>query len=309
MLRGKLGFLQWLRPGGEAPNTSNILLLQRDELEAFAEGGTLAAGLRRKAEAEAACRKRKKVNEARQKARQEDAGESHEPGDSGEATEAAEDHGSHDFTLIVSGYPSTPEEVAELEAAELFDLADAWVSLHLSGETCIDEPDDLGGTKRIIRVIGAPPAVTTLREKVVAAEAGSPFATSIVTELHNCHEWATRPTEVPDPSEVVLAAISSAAEHRITYKEWIESLPEERVVIPDLSSDASSLDTSVYERLVESTDPSRHDVSFMLYCLCEQVNQSLKGNVAEAPSQRKKPSEAQMRLGCSLFLKFCLEVI
>lgn len=295
-----LDSLSKFHEGGEAPNTSNILLLQRDELEAFAEGGTLAAGLRRKAEAEAACRKRKKVNEARQKARlNEDAGESHgeshEPGESGETTEAAEDHGSHDFTLIVSGYPSTPEEVAELEAADLFDLADAWVSLHLSGETCIDEPDDLGGTKRITRVIGAPPAVTALREKVVAAEAGSPLATTIVTELHNCHEWASRPTEVPDPSEVVLAAISSAAEHRITYKEWIESLPEERVVIPDLSFDASSLDTSVYERLVESTDPSRHDVSFMLYCLCEQVNQSLKGNVAEAPSQRKKPSEAQMK--------------
>ena len=288
-------------PGGETAHTSNVLLLQRDELEAFAEGGTLAAGLRRKAEAEAACRKRKKVNEARQKALDE--------GNEGAEAESENHghvgHGNYDFTVIVSGYPSTVEELAEVEAAGLFEVADAWVSLHLSGETCLDEPDELGGTRRITRVIGAPAALTALREKVVAAEAGSHYTNSIVTELYNCHEWAPgRSTEVPDPSELVIGAISSGAQHRLTYKEWIESLPQERIVIPDLETDPASLDTSVYERLVESTDPSRHDVSFMLYCLCEQVNQSLKGNVAEAPAQRKKYSAEQMLLGhASLFCR------
>jgi hypothetical protein len=283
--------------GGETLNTSSILLLQRDELEAFAEGGTLAAGLRRKAEAEAACRKRKKVNEARQRALEELGEAAEAEAESGKAAKVDGD-GRDDFTLIVSGYPSTPEELAEVEAAGLFEVADAWVSLHLSGETCIDEPDDIGGTKRITRVIGAPGALTALREKVVTSEAGSPYATTIVTELYNCHEWAPgRPTEVLDPSELVVAAFASAAQHRITYKEWIESLPEDRIVIPDLETEPTSLDTSVYERLVESTDPSRHDVSFMLYCLCEQVNQSLKGNVAEVPAQRKKPSAEQMLPG------------
>lgn len=289
-----LDSLSKFHEGGETLNTSSILLLQRDELEAFAEGGTLAAGLRRKAEAEAACRKRKKVNEARQRALEELGEAAEAEAESGKAAKVDGD-GRDDFTLIVSGYPSTPEELAEVEAAGLFEVADAWVSLHLSGETCIDEPDDIGGTKRITRVIGAPGALTALREKVVTSEAGSPYATTIVTELYNCHEWAPgRPTEVLDPSELVVAAFASAAQHRITYKEWIESLPEDRIVIPDLETEPTSLDTSVYERLVESTDPSRHDVSLMLYCLCEQVNQSLKGNVAEVPAQRKKPSAEQM---------------
>lgn len=290
------------------------MLLQRDELEAFAEGGTFAAGLRRKAEAEAACRKRKKVNEARSKALkalalEEGAGqEAKEVIESGpSAVETSPGHGSHDFLLIVSGYPSTSEELAELEAAELFDVADAWVTLHLSGETSTDEPNgepDGDGTRRITRVIGAPDVLTELRGKVVAAETGSPMATTIVTELHNCHEWAPgRPTEVHDPSQLVIAAISAAAQRRITYKAWIESLPQERVVIPDRTTEA--LDTSVYERLVESTDPSHHDVSFMLYCLCEQVNQSLKGNVAEAPAQRKKFSAEQVSLGDARRVQFC----
>lgn len=168
---------------GDAPHTSNVLLLTRDELEGFAEGGTFAAGMRRKAEAEFLCRRRKKVNEARQKAI-----------DDGGSMES--DDSEMDLIVIVSGYPSTPEEVDELEDAGLFDLADAFVSIHLAGETLIDEPDETGATRRIAKMIGAPPAITALREKVLGAESGTPLASTIVTELYNCHEWALSQGEI-----------------------------------------------------------------------------------------------------------------
>eukprot|EP00913_Durusdinium_trenchii_P022643 g21266.t1 len=267
---------------GDAPHTSNVLLLTRDELEGFAEGGTFAAGMRRKAEAEFLCRRRKKVNEARQKAI-----------DDGGSMES--DDSEMDLIVIVSGYPSTPEEVDELEDAGLFDLADAFVSIHLAGETLIDEPDETGATRRIAKMIGAPPAITALREKVLGAESGTPLASTIVTELYNCHEWAlSQGFEVIDPCRVIVGAISFAAQRRISYKEWLSALPEDRVVIPSVDP-IERTDTSVYERLVESTDPAHHDVSFMLYCLCEQVNQSLKGDTAEVPAARQKPSAEQMK--------------
>ena len=162
---------------GDTPSSSSkVLLLARDELETFAEGGNLAHGLRRKAEAEKLCRRRKKVNEKRQKAIAE------------EEVEVEDDE--IDFMVIVSGYPSTAEEVEELVDANLFELADAWVSIHLSGETLIDETDEEGATKRIAKMIGAPPAIIALREKVVNAEASTALAAAVVTELYNCHEWA-----------------------------------------------------------------------------------------------------------------------
>lgn len=100
--------------------------------------------------------------------------------------------------------------------------------------------------------------------------------------------------EVIDPCRVIVGAISFAAQRRISYKEWLSALPEDRVVIPSVDP-IERTDTSVYERLVESTDPAHHDVSFMLYCLCEQVNQSLKGDTAEVPAARQKPSAEQMK--------------
>ena len=152
------------------------LLLQREELEQFAEGGSLASGLRRKAEAEFACARRRKVNRYRQAAI--------------EQVPVAEEA---DLMVVVSGYPATPEEVEELEALQLFGVADAWVSLHLSGETLVDEPDDLGGLRRVVRTVAAPPSMAHLRHKVLTAEAGSDLAAAVVTELYNCHEWLASP--------------------------------------------------------------------------------------------------------------------
>lgn len=158
------------------------LLLLREELEAFAEGGSLASGLRRRAEAEFACARRRKVNRARQAAIDQ------APPAPYEAV---------DLMVVVSGYPATPEEVEELEAAELFGLADAFVSLHLTGETLVDEPDDLGGLRRVVRTVAAPPSMAHLRDKVLAAEAGSDLAAAVVTELYNCHEWVASPGGAP----------------------------------------------------------------------------------------------------------------
>ena len=48
------------------------------------------------------------------------------------------------------------------------------------------------------------------------------------------------------------------------YHDWLATLPEARIVIPDVVQ-KEELDTGVYERLVEQSEATRHDVAFMLY--------------------------------------------
>ena len=195
--------------------------------------------------------------------------------------------------VVVCGYPSTAAELEDLASEGVFELADAWVSLHLSGESLADETDEAGVTRRKASLLGAPEVLCALRERVVGADEASRFASAIVTELYDCHTWASSDPgeEAPNPAilAAILAAITSAAQRRMAYKEWLQLFPKRRVAIPN-SPDASQVGTTLYERLAGSVDPSHHDVPFMLYCLCEQVNHSLKGDGPEAP-QRNNLSE------------------
>eukprot|EP00930_Biecheleria_cincta_P042054 TRINITY_DN28926_c0_g2_i1.p1 TRINITY_DN28926_c0_g2~~TRINITY_DN28926_c0_g2_i1.p1 ORF type:complete len:1643 (+),score=351.39 TRINITY_DN28926_c0_g2_i1:129-5057(+) len=281
----------------EEGQTQTLVVVEREDLESFSEGGTLASGLRRKAEAEAASRQRQKVNAARNRAIA--------AADSGSQPEAQNDepeNDSLDFTLLLAGYPATAEEAQELQDEGLFDLADAWVSVHLAGESLFDEPSEDAPPIRKIQSLGAPAVVHTLRDLFLSADQGSAMANSTVVELHDCHAWAhaadagetgeSGELEAQQIRTALLDCIGSAAGQRLRYRSWMESLPIERVALPadrHRSSDGEAgedggddpkqpLDTYLYERLAGAVDPAHHDIPFLLFCLCEQVALSLRGN-------------------------------
>lgn len=290
---------------GELPGP--ISLATREDLEPLAEGGTLAAGLRRKVEAEAACLRRKKVNAARRLAL---------PGERAEAEVEAEQERSKsmsivssptapDLTILVTGYPSTAEELEELASEGLLTVADAWISVHLAGESKADEPDDTGGTWRVTRTKGAPEILQELRNRILGAEDGSPFLSAAVTEVPNCHLWASpsEQEEAPDfagqARAAILEALGNVAQQKAAYKDWCTALPEQRICIPDLPAreeehDKPPVPTDLYDRMVAAVDSSHHDVPFLLYCLCEQVNHNLRGDAPEVLAGKKKHTPEQV---------------
>ncbi|CAE7520567.1 unnamed protein product [Symbiodinium natans] len=214
-------------------------------------------------------------------------------------------HTAADFTLLVLGYPSTSEEIEDLEASyyglsrgrlspgrlslavsdavpgQLTGLQGAALQLWrptlpptcmargaASGDTKTDEPDDTGGTWRVTRTQGAPEVLQDLRSRIVGAEDGSPFLSAVITELPGCHLWAAP----SDPEEEAAPSFEDQED---------EGTPP--------------MPTDLYECLAASVDSSHHDVPFLLYCLCEQVNHSLRGDAPEVVAGKKKRSPQQVQ--------------
>ncbi|CAE8589690.1 unnamed protein product [Polarella glacialis] len=294
----------------ELAATSSAALLGRSlELESLSDGGKLAVGLRKKAEAEAGARRRQKVNAARSSAI---GGNSHRG--------SKDPSASLDFVLLVAGYPSTREELDELLAEGCFDLANSWVSVELSGQSLADEelqPGVAEETQRVSRVFGAPEVLHSLRQAIQTAEIGSALAGSTVCELPDSHSLALPQAATPAEGtprdegqkevavaeaqqvrEAILRLVSSTAEQRLRFQEWFDALPEARTEIPLLPNngeDHSTLDTRLYERLAGAIDSSHHGVPLLLYCLCEQVASNLNGDARDLTTGTAVTAEAKKR--------------
>eukprot|EP00439_Symbiodinium_sp_Y106_P018058 s1210_g2.t1 len=195
-----------------------------------------------------------------------------------------------DLTILVTGYPSTAEELEELAS---------------EGESKADEPDETGGTWRITRTQGAPEILQELRNRILGAEDDSPFLSAAVTEVPNCHLWAqpSEQEEAPDfaaqARAAILEALGNVAQQKAAYKDWCTALSEQRICIPDLpvreeEHDKPPVPTDLYDRMVAAVDSSHHDVPFLLYCLCEQVNHNLRGDAPEVLAGKKKRTPEQV---------------
>ncbi|CAE7226583.1 unnamed protein product, partial [Symbiodinium microadriaticum] len=97
----------------------------------------------------------------------------------------------------------------------------------------------------------------------------------------------------------ILEALGKVAQQKAAYKDWCTALPEQRICIPDLPAreeehDKPPVPTDLYDRMVAAVDSSHHDVPFLLYCLCEQVNHNLRGDAPEVLAGKKKRTPEQV---------------
>lgn len=279
----------------------SLVLIEREELESE---GHLCAAFRKRVEAEAGARRRRKANAERKRAVSEHA--------AGQPfSTRAEDTAQPDLVLLLVGYPSTPEELKELKDDGCLQLPDSWVSFHLAGQTLeLEEvqPSEDGqqlNPLRFRRVLGAPEVLHTFREQLLTAELGDPVSSCTVIELQDCHAWAadphsaeeappaSHPEEVEQVRSAILLNVSIASRQRQRFKEWSEALPKDRVVIPELQHPDSVPDTRLYELLLGSVEPSQQDVPLVLYCLCEQVAMSLKGDSRDLAAGAAVTAEAK----------------
>lgn len=279
-----------------------LVPVDREELEGLGAGEGPLEGLRRKLEAESGARRRKRLNAARTRAIAAAQGEAQE-----EAPPAA-DEDAADMLVVLADYPATAEELAELGEGGLFDAPDAWVTVHLDGETLKEEAlaeGEEGEPRRHKAPCDKPEILGLLFDAIHAADPSSGLASATICSVADSQDFA--PLTAADEEQVatsrgrvqdaVLRAAEPSAVHRIKFAAWIAAAREaagSKVEIP--ARPEGKPDASLYHRLASTVDPASQDVPLLLHCLCEQVASTLSGDAHDKRAQAPDDELAQLEM-------------
>eukprot|EP00928_Gymnodinium_smaydae_P016927 TRINITY_DN16425_c0_g2_i1.p1 TRINITY_DN16425_c0_g2~~TRINITY_DN16425_c0_g2_i1.p1 ORF type:complete len:1634 (+),score=303.63 TRINITY_DN16425_c0_g2_i1:693-4904(+) len=136
-------------------------------------------------------------------------------------------------------------------------------------------------------------------DAIHAAPLGTSASSGTVRSVPDTHRMALPSEGEADRlMDVVLRFAREICEQKGRFEEQIAA--SRHIALPRLTDDLS-VDMRLYDRLVDSVDPSQHDVPFLLFCMCEQVGHSLQGDVVDReedhPDIASGDAEEQALLG------------